>query len=170
MQTQQQLVYVEQEEEELEEQLKKYIERLRKLGLKPLIKKGLIVTLAYHCNRCNYSWFPKDFDATFQKRTITNKKLMNRAPPKACARCKSKYWNSEPKNKTPHTKKETLSEGQHKHRSEEPDKMGLFGHDMLTSKRLRAEEREIKRRLASIEKREKFLEDFCKEHDIDIPT
>lgn len=60
---------------------------------------GLTKVWVYHCGRCNYVWLPKDFDI------IGNRKLFNpeqkrfgedlifREPPKACARCKSRYWN-----------------------------------------------------------------------------
>jgi hypothetical protein len=52
--------------------------------------KGIWLVFAYHCQRCNYLWFPKDYDVliTDDIRTMT--------PPKACARCKSKYWNRIP--------------------------------------------------------------------------
>jgi hypothetical protein len=53
---------------------------------------GLIEVLAYHCNRCNYLWFAKDFDL--------GENILELEPPKACARCKSKYWNKKPVRKT----------------------------------------------------------------------
>ena len=34
---------------------------------KKLIKKGIVVTLVYHCQRCNYIWISKDFDAFFDE-------------------------------------------------------------------------------------------------------
>lgn len=46
---------------------------------------GLIKTLAYNCNRCNYLWFPRDYNPPSDD-------IMKMEPPKACARCKSKYW------------------------------------------------------------------------------
>ncbi|MGB8767222.1 MAG: hypothetical protein WCC79_07855 [Nitrososphaeraceae archaeon] len=50
-----------------------------------------------------------------------------------------------------------------------PDpKKGIYGHDMLTSKRIRAEQREIKRCLALLEKHEKLLEELAREHNIDF--
>jgi hypothetical protein len=45
----------------------------------------LIKTLAYNCNRCNYLWFPKDYDPPSDD-------IMKMEPPKSSARCKSKYW------------------------------------------------------------------------------
>ena len=64
---------------------------------------GLTRTYAYHCKRCNYLWFPKDFDADNQ---ISNRgegiffvgqNIFYLEPPKACARCKSRYWREDPK-------------------------------------------------------------------------
>ena len=58
-------------------------------------KLGLLAVLAYHCMRCNYLWFPKDYDYA--------EKLITKIPlPKSCARCKSKYWNIEPRRKIKH--------------------------------------------------------------------
>jgi rubrerythrin len=53
---------------------------------------GLLDVMAYHCNRCHYLWFPKDFDL--------GENNLDLEPPKACARCKSKYWNKPPVRKT----------------------------------------------------------------------
>jgi hypothetical protein len=55
---------------------------------------GLWETWAYHCIRCNYLWFPKDFDFR------GDDKIFDMEPPKACARCKSKYWNKIPQRET----------------------------------------------------------------------
>ena len=48
--------------------------------------KGLVAVWAYHCYRCGYIWLPKDYD-------VSEINTLARDPPKACARCKSKYWN-----------------------------------------------------------------------------
>jgi len=45
--------------------------------------------------------------------------------------------------------------------------MAIFGHDMLTTKRLRMEKRKIKKAMAIIEKREKELERLKKEFGIE---
>ena len=116
-----------------------------------MIKLGLTQTWAYHCLRCNYLWFPKDFDAFTYNTAFGGRNIFFRKSPKSCARCKSKYWKSLPKRKTKHT----------------PDpKKGVYGHDMLTTKRIRAEQREIIRCLAELDKREKFLDDYCKKRNI----
>lgn len=151
------------EEEELDERQR---EKIRKYLLS-LVKKGLVITYAYHCNRCNYVWFPKDFDPVFSSTTSGGLNLIDKKPPKACARCKSKYWNSPPRRKTHHTSKETTSYSQHQLRTMELEKMAIFGHDMLTTKRLRMEKRKIKKAMAIIEKREKELERLKKEFGIE---
>jgi hypothetical protein len=78
---------------------------------------GLINIWAYHCNRCNYTWLPKDFD--FDKREpfrkdgkwgVWGQDLFFRKPPKSCARCKSKYWRlpfMQRKSKTAYVDEET---------------------------------------------------------------
>jgi len=53
---------------------------------------GLERVFAYSCLRCNYLWFPKDYDPA-------EKLITQFPPPKVCARCKSKYWNKEPQRK-----------------------------------------------------------------------
>ena len=53
---------------------------------------GLKAVLAYHCKRCNYLWFPRDYE-------ISEKNIIQITPPKSCARCKSKYWNKKPQRK-----------------------------------------------------------------------
>ena len=53
---------------------------------------GLYAVLAYHCKRCNYLWFPRDYE-------ISEKNIIEITPPKSCARCKSKYWNKKPQRK-----------------------------------------------------------------------
>ena len=60
---------------------------------------GLERTLAYHCKRCNYLWFPKDFEPV-NRRTgnivYVGENIFELEPPKACARCKSRYWMKHP--------------------------------------------------------------------------
>ena len=53
---------------------------------------GLKAVLAYHCLRCQYLWFPRDYE-------IAEKNIIQITPPKSCARCKSKYWNKKPQRK-----------------------------------------------------------------------
>lgn len=53
---------------------------------------GLKAVLAYHCRRCQYLWFPRDYE-------IVEKNIIEITPPKSCARCKSKYWNKKPQRK-----------------------------------------------------------------------
>lgn len=60
---------------------------------------GLINIWAYHCNRCNHVWLPKNFDydkyESYRKDgrwAYHGQDLFFREPPKSCARCKSKYW------------------------------------------------------------------------------
>jgi hypothetical protein len=52
-------------------------------------KLGLHQMWAYRCMRCNYVWFPRDFDPM----SMDGNELVQREPPKSCARCKSKQWN-----------------------------------------------------------------------------
>lgn len=57
-----------------------------------------MVSYHYHCYRCNYDWFPEGFDRSPKDIINTdygNVDLFFREPPKSCARCKSKSWNSE---------------------------------------------------------------------------
>jgi hypothetical protein len=60
-------------------------------------RMGLRLTFAYHCNRCDYLWFPKDFDYYGKDKHM--KDIFNLAAPRACARCKSKLWNKPRKRK-----------------------------------------------------------------------
>jgi hypothetical protein len=61
---------------------------------------GLVNIWAYHCNRCNYVWLPRNFDYARSKWQIKDlpgwndfgQDLIAAEPPKSCARCKSKYW------------------------------------------------------------------------------
>ena len=48
--------------------------------------KGLVAAWVYHCYRCGHIWLPRDYD-------VSHINTLARDPPKACARCKSKYWN-----------------------------------------------------------------------------
>ena len=68
---------------------KKTLEQLDHMGLK--------LTFAYHCNRCDHLWFPKDFDVIGENRAMRN--IFNLIPPMSCARCKSKQWNKPRKRK-----------------------------------------------------------------------
>jgi hypothetical protein len=69
---------------------------------------GLVQVWAYHCQRCNHVWLPKDFDIGFhismlkpgQKNIGEDLVFSDREHPKACARCKSKYWNRLPYRRT----------------------------------------------------------------------
>ena len=80
-------------------------------------KLGLTNVWAYHCNRCNYVWLPKDFDMAHDRVEMEKRKmefvadfgedLFYRKPPKSCARCKSKYWNKSPSRKTKNTFKDS---------------------------------------------------------------
>ncbi|HJT48177.1 MAG TPA: hypothetical protein VJ729_08325 [Nitrososphaeraceae archaeon] len=53
-------------------------------------QKGMVAVWAYHCIRCNYVWLPKDYD-------FGTERTEDREAPKSCAKCKSKYWNSYPR-------------------------------------------------------------------------
>ena len=153
------------EEEEIDQQER---EKVRKF-LRYLMKKGLVVTYAYHCQRCNYQWFPKDFDAVLSSATSGGLNLIHKIPPKACARCKSKYWNSPPKRKTKHTSKETSKFSQHKLRSYMgSDKMEFFGHDMLSLKRVAADYRATLQRMDRDEKEIKKLKKWAKQLGVHI--
>ena len=152
-----------QEEEDLDEQELEKIRKLRRI----LRKKGLFITYAYHCNRCNYAWFPKDFDAIFSSVTSGGLNLIRQTPPKSCARCKSKYWNSPPKRKTSRTSIETTEFSTHKLRSMMgSDKMEFFGHDMISPKRILADYRRTSRRIAEDSKEIKRLKEFAKKKGI----
>jgi hypothetical protein len=59
-----------------------------------LRKMGLRHMFAYSCKRCNHMWFPRGFNPMGN--------ILLKKPPKSCARCKSKQWNSDPKRKTKH--------------------------------------------------------------------
>jgi hypothetical protein len=67
------------------------------------VDKSIVAAWCYHCKRCNYIWFPKDYTGydTFGDRgEIIDNGILDRDPPKSCARCKSKYWNQYPRRKT----------------------------------------------------------------------
>ena len=59
-------------------------------------ERGLMLVQAYHCIRCNYLWFPRDYDPAYHD-------IKNMEPPKACARCKSKYWRRIPYREIKHS-------------------------------------------------------------------
>lgn len=67
-----------------------------KKGEQLMEERGLMTVLAYHCIRCNYLWFPRDYDPAYDD-------IERMEPPKACARCKSKYWNQIPCRKIEHS-------------------------------------------------------------------
>jgi hypothetical protein len=66
--------------------------RYERMTLPEHIDLGLKAVLAYHCLRCQYLWFPRDYE-------IVEKNIIEITPPKSCARCKSKYWNKKPQRK-----------------------------------------------------------------------
>jgi hypothetical protein len=116
------------EENEEEYARKRWLKRLRKLGI--------VMAEMYHCKRCNHLWLPRYFDASFSQTEYVTRQLEHKEPPKACARCKSRLWNLPPKNKTKHTseyKDRNILQGIIANN----DKIKLFGHDMLTAQRLR---------------------------------
>jgi hypothetical protein len=164
IQVQKQHEYVEEEEdvdEHQREKIKKWKELLRKLGL--------IQTVAYHCNRCNHLWFPKDFDAILASATSGGLNLIRETAPKACARCKSRYWNSPPKRKTRSSSIETTDFSAHKLRSYMgSDKMDFFGHDMLTGKRVLADIRRTKKRMAEDDTEIARLKKYAKKRALNI--
>jgi uncharacterized protein YerC len=153
--------YVEQEEEELDprEKLRRWLECLKKVGV--------VMTYSYHCKRCNHVWFPKDFDAMFENAFITIDMIINFPSPKACARCKSKYWNSPPKRKTKHSSMKPITDNQAKIRERDLDKMHFFGHDMLTIKRLKTHARLYRKGIAAIFRVEKKYREVFEKQGID---
>jgi hypothetical protein len=57
------------------------------------LEMGLTAVYAYHCQRCNYTWLPRDFDIdNREKYNYTGHDLFYREHPRSCARCKSKSW------------------------------------------------------------------------------
>lgn len=157
----QQAFVEEEDEEELtpREKLRRWLERLQKLGI--------VMTYSYHCKRCNHVWFPKEFDAIFESDTITNDYIVKYPTPKACARCKSRYWNSPPKRKTQHSSMKPIDDTQAKLRSKDLDKMRFFGHDMLTTKRLKTRMRLYRGAFAEMIKAEKKYREYYNKHGID---
>ena len=91
---------------------------------------GLERTYAYHCRRCNYAWFPRDFDPSNLTEDpyshFLGQNIFNLEAPKACARGKSTQWRKDPRRKSKHTPREDIF------------------HDMLTIHRLRAWHRQGK--------------------------
>jgi hypothetical protein len=126
---------IQEEEEELE--------RKRRI----LRKKGLVKTFAYHCNRCNYTWLPKDFDAITSDPLEAGSNIIREIPPKSCARCKSKQWNTSPTRKT----------------KRNPDPKNP---ERWTIPRMKAEYRRCSRHIAEDDKRIKHLQEFAKKKGI----
>ena len=69
-------------------------------------EKGLIEVYTYHCYRCKYTWLSRDFVFNLHPSIKKDTKcvdwgedLLDREPPKSCARCKSKYWRTQVHNK-----------------------------------------------------------------------
>ena len=161
IQIQKQKEYVEEvEEEELSE-----LEKLKRR--KELLKKlGIVITLSYHCKRCNHVWFPKYFDVSFQNELLTAEDILKVVPPTSCARCKSKYWNIDPKKKTSHTTNRAgkLSEKQVKSRdlfrTISPDKMNIFGHDMLTVTRINSTKRQYNKKMDAVRTITQVIDEF----------
>ena len=90
--------------------------------------------------------------------------LKEMIPLKACARCKSKQWNQSPRRKTKHTKQNSKF---HKlHASMGIDKIDLFGHDMLTTKRILAYGRKLEKARIELEKAEREHRDIMKKAGI----
>jgi hypothetical protein len=130
------IVQLAQEEEEENE-------RKRKI----LRKKGFVITLSYHCNRCNYVWLPRDFDTKTSDPLNSGINIIHEIPPKCCARCKSKQWNIEPKRKT----------------KENPDPTNL---ERWSNTRIISEYRGLLFRNAKADKRIKHLQEFAKKKGI----
>lgn len=103
-----------------------------------LSKLGFKTTIVYHCNRCDYLWFPKDFDTVYKDPYLRD--IFNLPPPKGCARCKSKQWNQPRKRKRgpsiPIAANETNT---------------IINDGMLTMPRLKAAARNTKRRYTQFE-------------------
>jgi hypothetical protein len=87
-------------------------------------------------------------------------------PPKPSVRCKSKHWNQPPKRKTSHTVEDSKF---HKFRRLMGyDKIEQFDHVMLTTKRILAHGRILKKRRFELEKAEQDLRDKAKLCGIDL--
>jgi len=101
---------------------------------------GLKLTFAYHCNRCDYLWFPKDFD-DFGKYMFRD--IMNLIPPKSCARCKTRSWNKPIQRKMKLPAKVKVPDG--------------LNDGMLRAPRIKAIQRNIERRKGQIEQLRKQI-------------
>lgn len=78
----------------------------------------------------------------------------------------SKYWNQSPRRNTSHTKQDSKF---HKFRRLSGyDKLEVFGHDMLTTKRILARQRVLEKRKLEVEKAEQDLRDKAKLCGIDL--
>jgi hypothetical protein len=141
-----------------------YLARKKRYAL--LKRLGIVVTLVYHCKRCNYLWLPKDFDAFSDEIGLVDEYLKKMVPPKACARCKSKYWNQSPRRNTSHAKEDSKF---HKFRRLSGyDKLEVFGHDMVSTKRILARHRVLEKRRLELEKAKEDLRDKAKICGIDL--
>jgi len=118
-------------------------ERKRKI----LRKKGLVITFAYNCNKCNYTWLPRDFDAKTSDPLNAGGNIIRERPPKSCARCKSKQWNLSPIRKT----------------RKNPDPKNPERYSIT---RMQAEYRRLSRRITEDDARIKHLEEFAKKKGI----
>jgi hypothetical protein len=147
------------EENEEEYAHSRWLKRLRKLGI--------VMAEMYHCKRCNHLWLPKDFDASFNQTEYVARYLEHRQPPKACARCKSKLWNSPPKRKTKHTADDAKHRDMFQNIIGNNDKMKLFGHDMITAQRLRLAYRKLRKMEIDADEAMKDLEEKAKKFNID---
>ena len=101
-----------------------------------LSEAGLKLTLAYHCNRCDYQWFPKDFDNP-------SLNIFDLLPPKSCARCKSRQWDKPRKRKATPIKNPA-----------NPSKT----YPWVALPRIKALNRNSKRLMAQIQDMKKYLE------------
>lgn len=148
------------EENEEEYARKRWLKRLRKLGI--------VMAQMYHCKRCNHLWLPKDFDASFNQSEYVTRHLELKQPPKACARCKSKLWNSPPKRKTKHTIEGAKHRDMFQRIIGNDDKIKLFGHDMITAQRLRLAYRKLRKMEIDADEARKDLEEKAKLFNIDL--
>lgn len=140
-------------QQEYEESIKEMVEAMREeeeeneKKRRKLRKKGLVITYAYHCNRCNYTWLPRDFDAVPSDPLNAGSNIIHEIRPKLCARCKSKVWDISPTRKTKHN----------------PDPKNP---ERWTIPRMQAEYRRSVRSIAEHNKRIKYLEEYAKKRGI----
>jgi hypothetical protein len=98
------------EEEKIQDLHIQYLQAMRDPFEDRAAERGLTQVWAYHCQRCNYVWLPRDFDLAWYgepkahpEATKRGQDLLFREPPKVCARCKSRYWNRFPQRNTFHS-------------------------------------------------------------------